>query len=185
MAGRLISCGCGTHAIHPSPLEKTRVRDTDTPTIAMPLVVQGPWTLQARMEAIDKACRQSFERYFTKAMKVRNWVPNELPIKEMHQRGPSCRFRVRMDTAQRRPADISVASAVDATLQVHHLFPIRIHCRSREANRHRHHHLDGRCGISNGGLSPLKTGHPPVARMGTTHGVAAPWVVKRDVPTPS
>jgi acyl-[acyl-carrier-protein] desaturase len=52
-----------------------------------PLMVKGPWTHQARREAIDKETRQSFERYFTKAMKVRNWVPNELPIKEMHQFG--------------------------------------------------------------------------------------------------
>jgi acyl-[acyl-carrier-protein] desaturase len=55
--------------------------------IQMPLVVQGPWTHQARLDAIDKESRQSFENYFTKAMKVRNWVPNELPIKEMHQLG--------------------------------------------------------------------------------------------------
>lgn len=53
----------------------------------MPLVVQGPWTHQARLDAIDKESRVSFEGYFSKAMKVRNWVPNELPIKEMHQLG--------------------------------------------------------------------------------------------------
>lgn len=53
----------------------------------MPLVVQGPWTHEGRMLAIQKESRQSFENYFTKAMKVRNWVPNELPIKEMHQLG--------------------------------------------------------------------------------------------------
>ena len=55
--------------------------------IEMPLVVQGPWTHQARLDAIDKESRESFERYFYKAMKVRNWVPNELPIKEMHEFG--------------------------------------------------------------------------------------------------
>jgi acyl-[acyl-carrier-protein] desaturase len=53
----------------------------------MPLVVQGPWTHEGRMLAIQKESRESFESYFTKAMKVRNWVPNELPIKEMHQLG--------------------------------------------------------------------------------------------------
>ena len=53
----------------------------------MPLIVQGPWTYQARMDAIEKESRQSFENYFTKAMKVRNWVPTELPIKEMHEFG--------------------------------------------------------------------------------------------------
>lgn len=60
---------------------------TATDGIEMPLVVKGPWTHQARMDAIDKECRQSFENYFTKAMKVRNWVPKELPIKEMHELG--------------------------------------------------------------------------------------------------
>ena len=59
----------------------------ETGKINQPLTVKGPWTHQARREAIDKETRQSFERYFTKAMKVRNWVPNELPIKEMHQFG--------------------------------------------------------------------------------------------------
>jgi len=60
---------------------------TVSSAIDMPLVVQGPWTHEARMAAIDKECRESFEHYFYKAMKVRNWVPNELPTKEMHQRG--------------------------------------------------------------------------------------------------
>lgn len=53
----------------------------------MPLVVQGPWTHQARLDAIDKESRARFEGYFAKAMNVRNWVPNELPIEEMHQFG--------------------------------------------------------------------------------------------------
>lgn len=56
-------------------------------SIEMPLTIRGPWTREARMEAINKESRQSFERYFTKAVKVRNWVPNELPITEMHQLG--------------------------------------------------------------------------------------------------
>ena len=62
------------------------IADQDA-TLDMPLIVKGPWTHQARLEAIDKECRQSFENYFPKAMKVRNWVPNELPFDEMHQRG--------------------------------------------------------------------------------------------------
>jgi acyl-[acyl-carrier-protein] desaturase len=53
----------------------------------MPLVVQGPWTHAARTDAINKESRVSFEGYFAKAMKVRNWLPNDLPIKEMHQLG--------------------------------------------------------------------------------------------------
>lgn len=52
-----------------------------------PLVVPGPWTHEGRTLAIQKESRQSFEGYFTKAMKVRNWVPNELPTAEMHRLG--------------------------------------------------------------------------------------------------
>ncbi len=52
-----------------------------------PLLVQGPWTHEGRMLAVQKESRASFEGYFTKAMKVRNWVPNELPIAEMHELG--------------------------------------------------------------------------------------------------
>ena len=59
----------------------------NTPAITMPLVVGGPWTRQARDRAVDKEVRAAFERYFTKAMKVRNWVPTELPIAEMHEYG--------------------------------------------------------------------------------------------------
>ncbi len=60
---------------------------TATNGVATPLLVQGPWTHEARMLAIQKESRASFEGYFTKAMKVRNWVPNELPIAEMHELG--------------------------------------------------------------------------------------------------
>ena len=52
-----------------------------------PLVVPGPWTHEGRTLAIQKESRQSFEGYFTKAMKVRNWVPNELPLAEMRRLG--------------------------------------------------------------------------------------------------
>ncbi len=53
----------------------------------MPLVIEGPWTRDARSQAVDKESRAVFESYFQKAMKVRNWVPNELPIKEMREAG--------------------------------------------------------------------------------------------------
>lgn len=53
----------------------------------MPLVIEGPWTRDARLQAVDKESRAVFESYFQKAMKVRNWVPNELPIKEMREAG--------------------------------------------------------------------------------------------------
>jgi acyl-[acyl-carrier-protein] desaturase len=53
----------------------------------MPLIVGGPWTRDARLQAINKESRAAFEAYFQKAMKVRNWTPNELPIAEMHKLG--------------------------------------------------------------------------------------------------
>lgn len=68
--------------------------DDQTP-INAPLAVKGPWTPQARQDAIDKESRQSFEHYFHRAMKVRNWVPNELPIAEMRQMG----HKLSVDTA--------------------------------------------------------------------------------------
>lgn len=55
--------------------------------IQMPLVVQGPWTHPARLDAINEESRQSFENDFAKAMKDHNWVPNALSIREMHQLG--------------------------------------------------------------------------------------------------
>jgi acyl-[acyl-carrier-protein] desaturase len=58
-----------------------------TPKIGLPLLLGGPWTREARMQAIDKESRAAFEAYFHKAMKVRNWTPNELPIAEMHKLG--------------------------------------------------------------------------------------------------
>jgi acyl-[acyl-carrier-protein] desaturase len=68
-------------------MEKTNIETPTTSSIAVPLIVQGPWTHQARRNAIQKESRESFENYFTKAMKVRNWVPNELPAREMHELG--------------------------------------------------------------------------------------------------
>jgi len=66
---------------------KTGMTTTDTGGTVMPLVVHGPWTHEGRKLAIQKECRQHFENYFTKAMKIRNWVPNELPLAEMHEFG--------------------------------------------------------------------------------------------------
>jgi acyl-[acyl-carrier-protein] desaturase len=59
----------------------------DSPGSTPPIAVQGPWTKEARHQAVNKESRESFERYFTRAMKVRNWVPNEIPIQEMHELG--------------------------------------------------------------------------------------------------
>jgi acyl-[acyl-carrier-protein] desaturase len=68
-------------------MEKTDIETSKPYGVAAPLIIRGPWTRQARFDAVQKESRVSFENYFTKAMKVRNWVPNELPIKEMHELG--------------------------------------------------------------------------------------------------
>jgi len=56
--------------------------------IAMPLVVSGPWTREAREQAAAAEARDAFIRYFRKAVKVRNWTPwDDLPLAEMAERG--------------------------------------------------------------------------------------------------
>ena len=81
-ACRCIVLLCAGHArkLHASLNNTQKLAD-------LPLLVGGPWTRDARERAVDKETRAAFEKYFHKAMKVRNWVPNELPIAEMHQFG--------------------------------------------------------------------------------------------------
>src|SRR5262245_6337584 len=56
--------------------------------VAMPLVVDGPWTHEAREQAAAREAHQAFVRYFRKAMKFRNWTPwDDIPLAEMHQYG--------------------------------------------------------------------------------------------------
>jgi acyl-[acyl-carrier-protein] desaturase len=60
----------------------------DAPMAAMPLVVAGPWTREARERAVAREAHEAFIRYFRKAMKVRNWLPwDDLPLGEMGERG--------------------------------------------------------------------------------------------------
>ena len=55
---------------------------------AMPLVVGGPWTREARERAAAGEAHEAFIRYFRKAMKVRNWTPwDDLPLGDMRERG--------------------------------------------------------------------------------------------------
>ena len=57
-------------------------------SIAMPMVVPGPWTIEARERAAAREVRDAFIRYFRKAVKVRNWTPwDDLPLEEMRERG--------------------------------------------------------------------------------------------------
>lgn len=58
------------------------------PITAMPLVVAGPWTHEARERAVARGAHEAFIRYFRKAVKVRNWLPwDDLPLGEMGERG--------------------------------------------------------------------------------------------------
>lgn len=58
------------------------------PITAMPLVVPGPWTREARERAAAAEVHEAFIRYFRKAMKVRNWTPwDDLPLGEMRELG--------------------------------------------------------------------------------------------------
>ena len=61
---------------------------TTIPTAAMPPVVAGPWTREARERAAAREAHEAFIRYFRKALKVRNWTPwDDLPLAEMRERG--------------------------------------------------------------------------------------------------
>ncbi len=56
--------------------------------VAMPLVISGPWTREAREVAASQEVHESFIRYFRKALKVRNWTPwDDLPLAEMAEHG--------------------------------------------------------------------------------------------------
>jgi acyl-[acyl-carrier-protein] desaturase len=56
--------------------------------IGMPLVVPGPWTREAREQAIRRETRDAFIRYFRKAIKTRNWTPwDDFPLDEMREFG--------------------------------------------------------------------------------------------------
>jgi acyl-[acyl-carrier-protein] desaturase len=57
-------------------------------TIQIPTIVRGPWTLQARQQAVEKECLQHFIEYFGKAMRTRRWSPwHDLPLEEMRAYG--------------------------------------------------------------------------------------------------
>ncbi len=52
------------------------------------MVLQGPWTREARTLAAAKDTREAFIRYFRKAIKTRNWTPwDDIPVEEMRERG--------------------------------------------------------------------------------------------------
>src|SRR3712207_4005067 len=53
-----------------------------------PHVIGGPWTREAREQAIQEEVRLAYIDYFRKAVKVRNWFPwDDVPLAEMRERG--------------------------------------------------------------------------------------------------
>jgi acyl-[acyl-carrier-protein] desaturase len=69
-------------------MSQTMTTVPGAPIAAMPLVVAGPWTREARERAVAREAHEAFIRYFRKAMKVRNWLPwDDLPLGEMAERG--------------------------------------------------------------------------------------------------
>jgi acyl-[acyl-carrier-protein] desaturase len=42
---------------------------------ALITIIEGPWTLQARADAVESEIREAFHKYFNKAMKFRAWSP--------------------------------------------------------------------------------------------------------------
>ena len=57
-------------------------------SVAMPNLIGGPWTREARMRAISEEVHAAYIDYFRKAVKVRNWFPwDDLPLAEMREHG--------------------------------------------------------------------------------------------------
>jgi acyl-[acyl-carrier-protein] desaturase len=53
-----------------------------------PHILPGPWTREAREQAISEEVRLAYIDYFRKAVKTRNWLPwDDLPLGEMRERG--------------------------------------------------------------------------------------------------
>src|SRR5436190_10652901 len=66
----------------------TMVSEAADQAIGMPLVVPGPWTREAREQAIRRETRDAFIGYFRKAIKTRNWTPwDDFPLDEMREFG--------------------------------------------------------------------------------------------------
>ncbi len=62
--------------------------DPNNSQTEMPLVIEGPWTREARAYAAAEEAHTAFIRYFRRAMKVRNWTPwDDLHPEEMAKYG--------------------------------------------------------------------------------------------------
>ncbi len=53
-----------------------------------PTLTKGPWTREARQQAVEKETLEAFIEYFGRAMEFRRWSPwHDLPIDEMKEHG--------------------------------------------------------------------------------------------------
>jgi acyl-[acyl-carrier-protein] desaturase len=64
------------------------VSNDHSPSVALPEIVAGPWTHEARQRAFDRAVETHAIAYFGRSLKQRNWSPwHDLPLDEMRDRG--------------------------------------------------------------------------------------------------
>src|SRR5215212_2778034 len=57
--------------------------------IGAPVVINGPWTREARQAVVDREMLQVFIEYFARSMRTRRWSPwHDLPVDEIRELGP-------------------------------------------------------------------------------------------------
>ncbi|MBI3250194.1 MAG: acyl-ACP desaturase [Deltaproteobacteria bacterium] len=61
---------------------------TTSSLASAPEIVTGPWTQEARQQALNQAVQEHCVAYFGRSLKQRNWSPwHDLPLEEMRERG--------------------------------------------------------------------------------------------------
>jgi acyl-[acyl-carrier-protein] desaturase len=61
----------------------------ETDGIGAPVVINGPWTREARQALVDREMLQLFIEYFGRSMRSRRWSPwHDLPVEEIRELGP-------------------------------------------------------------------------------------------------
>ena len=89
-------CPEGSQSVHPV------LTIAQAPGRPMRPVVAGSRTHEGRRLALQTESRACFESSFAKAMKVRNWVPTELPLNELHR----LRHRLRPEAVTKIQASV-------------------------------------------------------------------------------
>src|SRR5215217_450581 len=61
----------------------------ETDSIGAPVMINGPWTREARQALVDREMLQIFIEYFGRSMRSRRWSPwHDLPVDEIRELGP-------------------------------------------------------------------------------------------------